>query len=63
MLSNHSIKQYKEIFKNEFGQDLTDDEAREQGERLVKFFEILLKIDHRVNKNHESSNKNGKTGI
>lgn len=32
-------------------------------ERLVKFFEILLEIDYRVNKSHESGNKNVKTRI
>lgn len=63
MLSDKAIQEYKEIFKNEYGQDLTDAEAREQGERLLKFFEILLKIDQKVNKNHEPRNKNDETGI
>lgn len=47
MLLDKAIQEYKDIFKKEFGQDLTDAEAREQGERLVKFFEILIKIDQR----------------
>lgn len=63
MLSDKAIKEYKEIFKNEYGQDLTYAEAREQSERLLKFFEILLKIDQKVNKNHEPRNKNDETGI
>lgn len=50
MLSDKAIKEYKEIFKNEFGQDLTDAEAQEQGERLLKFFKILIKIDQRNKK-------------
>ncbi len=41
MLSNKAIQEYKEIFKKEFDQDLTNAEAREQGERLVGFFDIL----------------------
>jgi len=45
MLSDKAIQEYKEIFKTEFNQDLTDAEAREQGERLIKFFELLIKID------------------
>ena len=39
-----------EIFKKEYGRDLTDAEAREQGERLVGLFEILYdqaQIDYR----------------
>ena len=46
-LSDKSIKEYKKIFKEEYGQDLTDAEAREQGERLVGFFGILYKQAHR----------------
>lgn len=40
-LSDKSVQEFKDIFKKEYGQDLTDAEAREQGERLVSFFEIL----------------------
>jgi len=42
-LSQKSIDEYKKIFKEEYGQDLSDAEAREQGGRLVDFFEILYK--------------------
>lgn len=52
ILSDKAVQEYKEIFKKEYGQDLSDAEAREQGERLVKFFETLIKIDQR------SKNKN-----
>ena len=50
MLSDKAVQEYKEIFKNEYRQDLTDAEAREQGERLLKFFEILIQIDQRNKK-------------
>lgn len=49
MLSDKAVKKFKDIFKKEYGQDLTDSEAREQGERLAGLFEILLKqaqIEH-----------------
>lgn len=36
MLSDKLVQEYKEIFKKEYGQDLTDSEAREQGDRLVE---------------------------
>ena len=52
MLSDKAIQEYKEIFKKEYGQDLTDKEARDQGERLVKFFETLVKIDQRNKQNN-----------
>lgn len=45
MLSDKAIQEYKEIFKKEFKQELTDAEAKEQGERLVSFFSLLIDID------------------
>lgn len=50
MLSDRSVQEFKEIFKKEFRQDLTDAEARDQGERLLKFFELLIIIDRRNKK-------------
>jgi len=41
MLSDKAIQEFKDIFKKEYGKDLTDTEAREQGERLMAFFEII----------------------
>lgn len=49
-LSDKTVQEYKKIFKEEYGQDLTNAEAREQGERLVKFFEILIRVDRRIQK-------------
>lgn len=48
MLSDKAIQEYKEIFKKEFGQNLTDAEAREQGERLILFFKTLIGIDQKT---------------
>ena len=52
MLSKQAIEEYQKIFKEEFGQEITIAEAEEQGTRLLKFFEILIKID--VQKNNAS---------
>ena len=43
MLTGKAVQEFKEIFKKEYGQDLTDAEARKQGERFVGFFDILYK--------------------
>lgn len=50
MLSQKAIKEFKQIWKEEFGEDLTDDKAREAGERLLSFFKLLYKIDSRQRK-------------
>lgn len=50
MFSDKTIKEYKEIYKKEYGKEISDAEAREQGERLTAFFEILYEqaqIEHR----------------
>lgn len=46
-LSQKSIDRYKKIYKKVYKEDVTDAEAREQGERLVRFFKILIEIDER----------------
>lgn len=41
MLSDKAVREYKEIFKNEYGQEISDADARDQAERLAGFFKIL----------------------
>jgi len=47
MLSKQAIEEYQKIMKEEFGQEINTTEAEEQGTRLLKFFEILIKVDQR----------------
>lgn len=44
-LSDKAIQEFKDLMKKEYGEELTDEEARERGERLVSFFMILIDID------------------
>lgn len=46
-LSQKAIDKYKKIYKKVYKEDITDAEAREQGERLVRFFKILIDIDEK----------------
>ena len=62
MLSDKAVQEFKEIFKKKYGQELTDAEARDQGERLVGFFEILYKqaqMEHRRKMRLEKEQVNG----
>lgn len=43
-LSDKAIQEYKDIFKKKYGKDLSDAEAKEQGENLLGFFELLFKM-------------------
>lgn len=44
-LPEESIKEFKEIWKKEYGTDLTDAQAKEYGEELMGFFKLLMDID------------------
>lgn len=54
MLSLQAVEEYRKIFKKEFGTDISHEEAKLQGTRLVKLFQILLQIDNRVKNQKET---------
>jgi len=45
-LSKEAIEEYKKIYKEVEGKEISDEEACEQGTRLVNLFEVLLKVDN-----------------
>ena len=47
-LSREAIDEFKAIYKDEFGEELSDDEVREIATRLLRFFGI-------INKNNDGS--------
>lgn len=47
ILSTQMVENFQKIMKQEYGQELTFAEAEEQEIRLVKFFELLIKIDQK----------------
>jgi len=49
-LSPKSIEEFKKIYKEEFGVELTNLEAEESAIKLVKYFELLMRIDKRLTK-------------
>lgn len=58
MLSQKAILKFQKIMKEEYGQDITIEEAEEQGTRLLRLFEILIKVDQR-NKNKKEVHNYG----
>lgn len=46
-LPEESIQEFKEIWKKEYGTDITDNQAKEYGEELVGFFRLLIEIDRK----------------
>lgn len=42
-LSREAILEYQEIYKKEFGQEISYDDAREQGTKLLRLFNLIYK--------------------
>lgn len=43
MLSDKAVQEFKDIYKKDYGVELSNDEARDYGGRLMVFVEILMK--------------------
>jgi hypothetical protein len=41
MLSNEDIQEFKVLYKNHFGEDLSDDEALERATRLIELVRVV----------------------
>jgi hypothetical protein len=42
-LSNRAVTEYQQIYKQEFGEEISSEEAKEQGIRLLRLFNIIYK--------------------
>lgn len=49
MLSDKLVKEFKTIIKEEANVELTDEKAKDLSNYLVKYFEILMKINEKTN--------------
>ena len=52
MLSEKAVKEYKEICRQEFGIELSDEEARDKAEKMFRMFQVI----YRPIKKHEDKN-------
>lgn len=57
MISQKLLDEFKELFREKYGVQYTDAEAREAAENLTGFFEVLLKIDRRTRYRENEKNK------
>ena len=53
-LSKGSIEEFKKIWKKEFGEEISDQKACEEGTRLINFFKLLYKINSKEELNKEN---------
>jgi hypothetical protein len=54
MLTPQEIQEFKDITKKVKGIDLTDEEAEDQGSRLIRSFELILEQERK--KSNKSQN-------
>lgn len=57
MLSQKLIDSLKRLSRENNGKEYTDEEAREGAERLVAFFELLIKVDQRNKEKQNGENQ------
>lgn len=46
-LSPQAIQEFKQIYREEYGKEISDDEAREAGTRLVRVFKVICEVETR----------------
>jgi hypothetical protein len=46
MLSDKAIDEYREIYKEEFGRDISVEEARKQADNFLKLMQLILSVPH-----------------
>jgi len=57
MLKEETIKELKKILKEDYGRDLSTQEASEMLHTLVAYFDLLAKIYHQINIEEEQKPK------
>lgn len=50
-LSKQSIEEFKQIIKEEYGVEYTDEEAWEASRNLVNYFQLLWEMDQKQKRN------------
>ena len=42
LLTQEALNEFKAIYQRQFGEEISDDQAREMGSRLLRVFRVLL---------------------
>jgi hypothetical protein len=56
-ISEETIKRFQEIFEKDYGRELSTKEVYEAACNLLGFFDLLLRIDRRINPHRYKSKK------
>jgi hypothetical protein len=58
MISDEAVKEYQKIYKKQFGKEISKDEARLQGGKLIQLFKVIYRP---IPKEKETKDYNGKS--
>ena len=50
-LSQRAIDEFKKIYEEEYGEEISDAEARDMGTRLLRIFMVMFEVDAHSRKN------------
>lgn len=59
ILSNSAVKEFRDIYKKEYGIELSDTEARDKANKTLSFFKIIINEISKYEKVSSSSTKGG----
>ena len=48
-LPREAIEEFKEIYRKEFGEELSDDEASRKANNLIELFQVISEVEHPSN--------------
>jgi len=57
LLSEKAIKEFQDIFEKKYGKKLSREEAIESANNLLRFFELLYKIDYKKKQSNGEKRK------
>ncbi len=58
MLSEALLKELNSILKEDYSQNLNQNDLVEVGNNLISYFDLLLKINHTMNQNYDNKQNN-----
>lgn len=56
-LSDELVERYQKLHQTEFGEEITFEQAREYGTRMVNYFKLLHDLDDRIKEREQISRR------
>jgi len=57
LLTQEALNEFKAIYQRQFGEEISDDQAREMGSRLLRVFRVLLDMSDQAPANESPKDR------